>query len=209
MPVSQPSASRIACSSGATLRRPQQRSGSRSQSAAPCVDRLLLDALQRAQRLDLEAVALDEALARLVRLREQQAGVDLDEARLRGDLARHVHEDRGADLPRAREHHAGRRTSRRRTRRAPPRAAARSARRAARRPRTSDRRRGWRSAHTYPSNQTRLSQPEGALMQDRVARACPRAAAPAPNRPAPASRGCRASRSLRSAPGRAARTAVR
>ena len=86
----------------------------------------------------------------------------------------------------------GRRRPRRRTRRAPRRAAARSAGRGSRPPRRSDRRRAGQSAHTHPSNQSRLSQPEGALMRAESLERVVRAAAPGRRRRAraPSGRPC-------------------
>ncbi len=192
MPVSQPSASRIACSSGATLRRPQQRSGSRSQSASPWVAACSSTRLQRAQRLDLEPVVVDEALARRVRLREQQARVDLDEARLGATSRVMCTRIEVPELPRARQHEAAAEGlggeldellgAQRLEVLGEPRDLLGGQIAGER----------WQSAHTHPSNQTRLSQPEGVLMRVRVARACPPAAAPGPTSPSssPSGRPC-------------------
>ena len=62
------------------MRRPQQASGSRSHSSEPWSTACSATRAARPQRLDRDAQALDQPVAHVVRLGEEQARVDLDDA---------------------------------------------------------------------------------------------------------------------------------
>ena len=72
----------------------------------PLLDRLLRDGHDLGA-LERELVALDEAVARLVGLLEEELGVELDDRDVQAELAEHhVHEHGGLPLPRAGKTHA-------------------------------------------------------------------------------------------------------
>src|SRR5919198_216187 len=62
--------------------------------------------VERAEGLQGEAVALDETVAGLVGLWEEDLGIELDDRDLQAELADHVHEHGALSLPRARQAHA-------------------------------------------------------------------------------------------------------
>src|SRR6188508_1970242 len=64
---------------------------------------MLLRNGQHRRGTELEPVALDEAVARLVRLAEEELRVELDHGQVEPELGDHVHEHRRLLLPRARE----------------------------------------------------------------------------------------------------------
>jgi len=100
-PATQASISDRAWLSGETLRMPQQASGSRFQLVAVAAG-LLLEG-DPPEDLDPDAVPLLELAPGGVRLVEQDAGVEREEARLGLDQEQHVHDHRGLLLEGARD----------------------------------------------------------------------------------------------------------
>ena len=102
MPEIQASYGSSAASSGSTLRMWQQRSGSRSQRFGPSW-RCCSATVMHRRREQVQPVALDEPVAGLVGLAEEELRVELDHRQVEAELGDHVHEHRRLLLPRARE----------------------------------------------------------------------------------------------------------